>query len=108
MQAQERIEFVIETSVCYYLLVIHTPRLCQDPIFSSSSSVNVNHIQCNPVVSDIYYEVEKKRLLDGNKDEPVTDEAKDTAKNTKAAATDAALGLKESIITADKKKPEVE
>ncbi len=37
---------------CHYRVVIHTPRLCNDPAFLSKTLNKVNHIECRPIVSD--------------------------------------------------------
>ncbi|RUS14815.1 hypothetical protein BC937DRAFT_93284 [Endogone sp. FLAS-F59071] len=57
MQTQEHISLIKETSTCHYLVVVHTPRLCQDPVFMSRSRTEVNQIVCNPIVSDTHYEI---------------------------------------------------
>lgn len=35
MTTTDSIQFLKETSVCQYLMVIHTPRLCSEPGFQS-------------------------------------------------------------------------
>ncbi|CAG8673921.1 969_t:CDS:2 [Acaulospora colombiana] len=55
-QSRDGIALVKEMYTCYYLIVIHTPRLCNDPAFHSKTSFNVNPIECWPIVSDAQYE----------------------------------------------------
>lgn len=45
-------------------MVIATPRLCQDPAFAPRARKDVNRIECDPIVSDHYYnEIEEARPL---------------------------------------------
>ncbi|CAG8466517.1 7188_t:CDS:2 [Acaulospora morrowiae] len=48
-QSRDGIALVKEMYTCYYLIVIHTPRLCNDPAFHSKTSFNVNPIECWPI-----------------------------------------------------------
>lgn len=57
-QSTDRIALIRETAICEYLMVIHTPRLCSEPLFlasgDSSSSEVVQEITCDPVASSNY------------------------------------------------------
>ncbi|CAG8665872.1 12455_t:CDS:2, partial [Funneliformis caledonium] len=68
-QSKDGISVVTEMSTCYYLVVIHTPRLCNDPAFLSKNLNKVNHIECRRVVSDErfdqYTDKERKSLESG-------------------------------------------
>ncbi|KAJ1980312.1 Protein OS-9 [Dimargaris xerosporica] len=46
---------VHELSTCVYLMVIHTPALCQDPVFIQKREASVGQIVCHKVVSDQEY-----------------------------------------------------
>ena len=54
-------------------MVIHTPRLCNDPAFLSKTLNKVNHIECKRVVSDErfaqYMDKEQKSLESGENEE---------------------------------------
>ncbi|CAG8526345.1 3779_t:CDS:2, partial [Ambispora leptoticha] len=67
---EDHIALIKETNTCHYLVVIHTPRLCRDPAFQSKSSSKINPIECNPVVSDAFYEIaaseQRKHVGDGS------------------------------------------
>ncbi|KAF0515977.1 HIT-like protein [Gigaspora margarita] len=56
LQSGDSIAVVKEMYTCHYLLIVHTPRLCNDPAFLSKSSFKVNPIECRRVVSDEKYE----------------------------------------------------
>lgn len=62
--ASDHIALLRETSICEYLLVIHTPRLCSEPLFLDGGSKKgigageiVTDIACSPVLTD--EEIEK-------------------------------------------------
>ncbi|CAG8650631.1 1175_t:CDS:2, partial [Dentiscutata erythropus] len=55
-QPGDSIAVVKEMYTCHYLMIIHTPRLCQDAAFLSKSSFKVNQIECHRIVSDEKYE----------------------------------------------------
>ncbi|KAJ3297017.1 Protein OS-9 [Borealophlyctis nickersoniae] len=50
--AIEHIANVREIATCRYEIVIHTPRLCKDPIFVPHHTSGVQIIECSPVISD--------------------------------------------------------
>ncbi|CAI2190479.1 3350_t:CDS:2, partial [Funneliformis geosporum] len=68
-QSKDGISVVTEMSTCHYLVVIHTPRLCNDPAFLSKTLNKVNQIDCRRVVSDErfaqYMDKERKGLESG-------------------------------------------
>ncbi|CAG8537639.1 13127_t:CDS:2, partial [Ambispora gerdemannii] len=72
---EDNIALIKETNTCHYLVVINTPRLCRDPAFQSKSSSKVNPIECNPVVSDAFYEIaaseQRKHVGGGNEKKQV-------------------------------------
>ncbi|KNC99672.1 uncharacterized protein SPPG_05054 [Spizellomyces punctatus DAOM BR117] len=43
----DHISQIQETSTCKYLLTVHTPRLCADPLFNPHSTQSIIH--CNPI-----------------------------------------------------------
>lgn len=54
-QSNDRIALIRETAICQYVLVIHTPRLCGEPLFlaaGASANKPVGIIDCKPVVED--------------------------------------------------------
>jgi len=65
-QVSDKIFLVRETAICEYVMVIHTPRLCGEPIFVGGTSSaaddaaekkrkELNVIECRPVVRDELY-----------------------------------------------------
>ncbi|CAG8804201.1 5077_t:CDS:2, partial [Racocetra persica] len=54
-QSGDSIAVVKEMYTCNYLVIIHTPRLCNDSAFLSKTSSKVNHIECYQIVSDEKY-----------------------------------------------------
>ncbi|QRW00154.1 glucosidase II beta subunit-like protein [Ceratobasidium sp. AG-Ba] len=52
MSSVDHIVFVKEVSVCNYLIVIHTPRICSEPGFKSQrDSVKAAPVRCREIVS---------------------------------------------------------
>ena len=51
---EDRIVMFKETTICNYVLVIETPRLCADPAFGSEKEEAPLPIQCHQVVDDNY------------------------------------------------------
>ena len=51
---EDRIVMFKETTICNYVLVIETPRLCADPAFGSEKEEAPLPIQCHSVVTDDY------------------------------------------------------
>lgn len=62
-QASDRIFLIRETAICEYVMVVHTPRLCGEPIFVGSASTEDQaasekrkktpaNIECRPVLPD--------------------------------------------------------
>ncbi|CAG8444001.1 8637_t:CDS:10 [Diversispora eburnea] len=68
-QTRDSIAMVKEIHTCHYLVVIHTPRLCNDPAFHSKTSYNAHPIECRPIVSDEQYERKRKSLESGSREE---------------------------------------
>ncbi|GAA5835144.1 hypothetical protein JCM9279_007210 [Rhodotorula babjevae] len=55
-QTIDRIAHIRETSICRYVLLVHTPRLCGDPLFLEGHDKNQEPaatIECQPVVRRI-------------------------------------------------------
>ncbi|GAA5966599.1 hypothetical protein JCM3765_005670 [Sporobolomyces pararoseus] len=55
-QTIDRIALIRETSICRYVLLIHTPRLCAEPLFlegAGKSSEPASTIECQPIVSKL-------------------------------------------------------
>ncbi|KAK4058354.1 Aspartate aminotransferase, cytoplasmic [Microbotryomycetes sp. JL221] len=53
-QTIDRIALIRETSICRYVMIIHTPRLCSEAVFAEgrdASSEPIHQIECRPVVS---------------------------------------------------------
>ncbi|GAA6010187.1 hypothetical protein JCM11491_005382 [Sporobolomyces phaffii] len=54
-QTIDRIALIRETSICRYVLLVHTPRLCAEPLFleggADDSSEPAAAIECRPIVS---------------------------------------------------------
>ncbi|TKA65467.1 hypothetical protein B0A55_09283, partial [Friedmanniomyces simplex] len=51
-QSSDRISLIKETSTCAYLMVIQTPRLCNDVAFLPPQKDQPNTISCSPVLAD--------------------------------------------------------
>jgi len=56
-QSMDRIFLIREVAICQYIVVIHTPRLCGDPLFappqpSPATEQESQEIICKPVVDD--------------------------------------------------------
>ncbi|KAK9463931.1 uncharacterized protein V1516DRAFT_669067 [Lipomyces oligophaga] len=60
--SQDKIEWIKEVTTCRYLMVIHTPRLCQDPAFLPQKKDMANEIQCRKIATK--EEIEKKSEQD--------------------------------------------
>lgn len=52
--AEDRIVMFKETTICNYVLIVETPRLCADPAFGSEKEELPLPIQCHKVVDDTY------------------------------------------------------
>lgn len=52
--AEDRIVMFKETTICNYVLIVETPRLCADPAFGSEKEEDPLPIQCHQVVEDNY------------------------------------------------------
>ncbi|GAB1517186.1 Protein OS-9 [Rhizoctonia solani] len=62
-QIEIQIMFVKEVSVCNYLIVIHTPRICSEPGFKSQrDSVKAAPIRCRQVVPESTVEFDRTLL----------------------------------------------
>ncbi|CAG8549200.1 3072_t:CDS:2 [Paraglomus occultum] len=74
----DSIAYYEEESICSYHMIIHTPRLCDDPAFHDKAKSVVHPINCNPIVSDANYEkMSKERSLDGPSEETAGTASKD-------------------------------
>ncbi|CAE6334971.1 unnamed protein product [Rhizoctonia solani] len=63
MSSVDQIMFVKEVSVCNYLIVIHTPRICSEPGFKSQrDSVKAAPIRCRQVVPESTVEFDRTLL----------------------------------------------
>lgn len=53
MTTTDQIQFLKETSVCQYILVIHTPRLCGEPGFQSArDKTPAAPIHCREMIAE--------------------------------------------------------
>ncbi|GAA5933273.1 hypothetical protein JCM1841_006575 [Sporobolomyces salmonicolor] len=55
-QTIDRIALIRETSICRYVMLIHTPRLCAEPLFLEGVNKNeqpASSIECRPVVTKL-------------------------------------------------------
>ncbi|KAL1919162.1 uncharacterized protein VTP21DRAFT_2544 [Calcarisporiella thermophila] len=71
-----------ERSTCNYVMVINTPRLCFDPIFTPNKHSTVYPIPCNPIVDDFTFAkrmVDATRAIDATASGDVTDASKKDA-----------------------------
>jgi protein OS-9 len=48
----DRITLIKETSTCAYLMVIHTPRLCNDVAFLPPQKDSPNAVSCTPILDE--------------------------------------------------------
>ncbi|KAF9579139.1 Protein OS-9 [Lunasporangiospora selenospora] len=69
----DQIHVVIEPSICNYVMVIYSPRLCADLAFKNAPVPEANKINCRPIVSDEIYErimasVSAQETIDGSAD----------------------------------------
>ncbi|CAE6418751.1 Protein OS-9 homolog [Rhizoctonia solani AG-1 IB] len=64
MSSVDQIMFVKEVSVCNYLIVIHTPRICSEPGFKSQrDSVKAAPIRCRQVVPEDTVELDRTQAV---------------------------------------------
>lgn len=49
-QSTDRIAYIKETTTCNYLMVIFTPRLCNDPAFQPARQDDANQINCKLII----------------------------------------------------------
>ncbi|KAI8093180.1 uncharacterized protein BX664DRAFT_357650 [Halteromyces radiatus] len=49
---KDEIEFFEEVSTCHYLMIISTPRLCDDVMLGAKKETKAHAIQCNPIVPE--------------------------------------------------------
>ncbi|KAK5712345.1 Protein OS-9 [Elasticomyces elasticus] len=83
----DRISLIKETSTCAYLMVIQTPRLCNDVAFLPPQKDQPNEIYCAPVIADEEvedYEHDLRILKHAQEDEAAEALGK---KNARAAGT---------------------
>ncbi|SCV67716.1 BQ2448_5327 [Microbotryum intermedium] len=70
-QTIDRIALIRETAICRYVMIIHTPRLCSEPVFlerqraSSSSDKGPSAIECRPVVRHLRESVDAPKVPTG-------------------------------------------
>lgn len=94
----DKISWIKEVTICAYVMVVDTPRLCNDAAFLPPKPTQANPITCN-LVSD-----EPSRLLDSKKDSREATKQDVKAENGEAtgdapldAAAAAAIALKELL-----------
>ena len=46
---------VIEEDTCNYSIIVHSPLLCDHPLFMVESKLGLSGIQCSPVLSEVKY-----------------------------------------------------
>ncbi|KAK7203893.1 hypothetical protein BZA70DRAFT_312059 [Myxozyma melibiosi] len=110
--SNDRIAWIKEVTTCCYLMVIHSPRLCQDPAFLPPKEDNANEIKCVEVVGE--EEVERRReeregmAVDGVEREgeiteestdATTDASDDDEVSTTVDSTEGTTGLPEEAST---------
>lgn len=61
-QSSDKISLIKETATCAYLMVIQTPRLCNDVAFLPPQKDAPHAIQCSPVLADDEVEDYKRKL----------------------------------------------
>ncbi|GAA5979534.1 hypothetical protein JCM11641_005425 [Rhodosporidiobolus odoratus] len=69
-QTIDRIAMIREASICHYIMLIHTPRLCGEPLFLEGQSKHrepASTIECQPVVRKV-----RELLPEGSGDAPST------------------------------------
>jgi len=63
-QGTDRIGWIKEVSICCYLMVVYTPRLCNDVAFLPPRENRANGVECQPIMNeeeiDEYYERKAK------------------------------------------------
>ncbi|KAK4690697.1 hypothetical protein P7C70_g9512, partial [Phenoliferia sp. Uapishka_3] len=62
-----RIALIRETAICTYVLLVHTPRLCSEPIFLEGTTASQDPpsiIQCQPIVKKIRESVDAPESFD--------------------------------------------
>ncbi|KAF7729231.1 Protein OS-9 [Apophysomyces ossiformis] len=52
VQANDRISWFHEVTICQYQIVISTPRLCDEMVLASQTQSKAHTIECNPVVPE--------------------------------------------------------
>ncbi|OAQ31407.1 hypothetical protein K457DRAFT_30916 [Linnemannia elongata AG-77] len=52
----DKIQVVMETTICNYIMVIYSPNLCKDTAFEIVPSPEANKIECRRIVSDEQYQ----------------------------------------------------
>lgn len=89
-----------EVSICSYLMIIYTPRLCDDEAFLPPNTNNPNSIVCNPVIEPhmiAAWEAQQSqsatRLLDGGSKVPDEAESVDVAPNGKLKLGQLGMGV---------------
>ncbi|KAI9593053.1 hypothetical protein BDF19DRAFT_177215 [Syncephalis fuscata] len=60
-QEGEKISYADEPGTCRYVMIVHTPRLCQDPVFAGVQRGEADKINCQLVVKDEVYLRAKER-----------------------------------------------
>ncbi|RKP07574.1 hypothetical protein THASP1DRAFT_30609 [Thamnocephalis sphaerospora] len=59
----EKIAYIEEPSICRYTIVVHTPRLCTDPVFAGPKRSETDRISCKLIVRDDVYVRARERAL---------------------------------------------
>ncbi|KAI8056805.1 hypothetical protein BDF22DRAFT_668020 [Syncephalis plumigaleata] len=62
-QEGEKISYADEPGTCRYVMIVHTPRLCQAPSFAVAQRGEAEQVNCQLVVSDAMYLRAKKRAI---------------------------------------------
>ncbi|KAK3117924.1 Protein OS-9 [Teratosphaeriaceae sp. CCFEE 6253] len=94
-QSSDRISLIKETSTCAYLMVIQTPRLCNDVAFLPPQKDQPNTISCSPILADDEvddYEHNLKLLEEAEKETDLWEATADAA-----AALGASTGFDDNI-----------
>ncbi|RKP23231.1 hypothetical protein SYNPS1DRAFT_31058 [Syncephalis pseudoplumigaleata] len=59
----EKIAYADEPGTCRYVMIVHTPLLCEDPVFAGVQRGEADKISCQLVVSDEVYARAKERAI---------------------------------------------
>ncbi|ORE22582.1 hypothetical protein BCV71DRAFT_260100 [Rhizopus microsporus] len=79
-QGHDRISYMEEISTCHYLIVISTPRLCEEMKLSRIPKPRIHTISCTPIVSDKLIEAEREQEEQKQEQQPLIEEQKEEEK----------------------------